>query len=170
MSTTEFAAPAPTFTLKSHELGGQLANKHYASGGGYTGENQSPQLYWENAPADTQGFALTIYDLDAPTGSGFWHWVVFNLPATTHTVAAGAGDPSQQLLPAQAVQSLTDAGTPGYVGAAPNNGPAHRYLITVHALRHQLELAANATPAFVGFTLHFATLAKASLVAYGQKQ
>lgn len=112
---------------------------------------------------------MTVYDLDAPTSSGFWHWVVFNIPPAIHELAAGAGDPSKHLLPEEAVQSMTDAGVPGYVGAAPNEGPAHRYLITVHALRHKLELAASATPAFVGFTLHFATLAKASLVAYGQK-
>lgn len=174
--TTEFAAPtvgdrteAQTFTLKSKELGGQLANRHYANGGGYAGENQSPQLYWENAPAETQGFAVTVYDLDAPTGSGFWHWVVFNIPPTIHEVAAGAGDPGKNLLPAGAIQSNTDTGTPGYAGAAPNEGQAHRYLITVYALSKQLELDKNATPAFVGFTLHFATLAKASLVAYGQK-
>ena len=173
---TEFTAPTGSdraenrpFTLKSQELGGQLTGKHYANGMGFTGENQSPQLYWENAPAETQGFAVTIYDLDAPTGSGFWHWVVFNLPPTSYEVAAGAGDPSQHLLPPGAVQSRTDAGVPGYAGAAPNEGPAHRYLITVHALRQLLDLEQRATPAFVGFHLHFATLAKASLVAYGQK-
>ncbi|UOQ69632.1 YbhB/YbcL family Raf kinase inhibitor-like protein [Hymenobacter volaticus] len=164
------AAPTPTFTLKSTELGGQLTAQHYANGMGFTGDNQSPQLYWEHAPAETQSFAVTIYDLDAPTGSGFWHWVVFNLPPTTHALVAGAGDPSKNLLPAEAVQSNTDAGAPGYVGAAPNDGPAHRYLITVYALRHKLELDRNATPAYVGFNLHFATLAKASLLVYGQKQ
>jgi Raf kinase inhibitor-like YbhB/YbcL family protein len=157
------------FTLKSRELGGQLANKHYANGMGYHGENQSPQLYWEHAPAGTQSFAVTIYDLDAPTGSGFWHWVVFNIPANVHELAAGAGNPGKDLLPAGAVQSNTDAGIPGYIGAAPNDGPAHRYLITVHALREKLELEPEATPALVGFNMHFITLAKASLVAYGQK-
>jgi Raf kinase inhibitor-like YbhB/YbcL family protein len=163
-------ALAATFTLKSRELGGQLTNQQYANGMGYNGENQSPQLYWEHAPRETQSFAVTIYDLDAPTGSGFWHWVVFNIPHNIHELATGAGDPGKHLLPDGAIQSNTDAGTPGYIGAAPNDGPAHRYLITVHALSKKLELDKNATPAFVGFNLHFATLARASLVVYGQKQ
>lgn len=163
-------ATIPSFTLRSTELGGQLAPQHYANGNGYTGQNQSPQLSWDHAPADTQAFAVTIYDLDAPTGSGFWHWVVFNIPPTVQELAAGAGDASGQLLPPGALQSTTDMGAPGYVGAAPNEGPAHRYLITVHALRQPLELMPDATPAFVGFSLHFMTLAKASLVAYGQQQ
>ncbi|NML41035.1 YbhB/YbcL family Raf kinase inhibitor-like protein [Chitinophaga sp. G-6-1-13] len=162
-------ATETSFTLKSNELGGQLANKHYANGMGYTGQNQSPQLYWEHAPAATQSFAVTIYDLDAPTGSGFWHWVVFNIPQNIHELAAGAGDPGKDLLPAGAIQSNTDAGMPGYIGAAPNDGPAHRYLITVHALSEKLELNKDATPALVGFNLHFVTLAKASLIVYGQK-
>ena len=162
-------ASLPTFTLKSNTLGGQLSNQQYANGMGYQGENQSPQLYWEHAPAETESFAVTIYDLDAPTGSGFWHWVVFNIPKDVHELVSGAGDPGKGLLPQEAVQSNTDAGVPGYIGAAPNGGPAHRYLITVYALSGQLELDKSATPAFVGFNLHFATLAKASLIVYGQK-
>jgi Raf kinase inhibitor-like YbhB/YbcL family protein len=163
------SATAQTFTLKSDELGGQLTNKHYINGMGFSGENQSPQLYWENAPAETQAFALTMYDLDAPTGSGLWHWVVFNIPASVYELKAGAGDPTKNILPEGAVQSNTDMGTPGYVGAAPPEGPAHRYLITVHALDKKLELDQQVTPALVGFTMHFATLAKASLLVYGQK-
>lgn len=162
-------ATSTSFTLKSNELGGQLAHQHYANGMGYTGLNQSPQLYWEHAPAATQSFAVTIYDLDAPTGSGFWHWVVFNIPSDVHELAADAGDAGKALLPEGAIQSNTDAGMPGYIGAAPNDGPAHRYLITVYALSEKLELHKEATPALVGFNLHFVTLAKASLVVYGQK-
>jgi Raf kinase inhibitor-like YbhB/YbcL family protein len=158
-----------TFTLKSDDLGGQLNEKQYVNGMGFSGENQSPQLYWENAPAETQAFAVTMYDLDAPTGSGFWHWVVFNIPANVQVLPSGAGDPAKNLLPEGAVQSNTDLGEPGYVGAAPPEGPAHRYLITVHALRHLLELDKNTTPSFVGFCMHGATLAKASLLVYGQK-
>ncbi|MCW3466668.1 YbhB/YbcL family Raf kinase inhibitor-like protein [Chitinophaga nivalis] len=158
-----------TFTLKSNTMGGQLPNQQYANGMGFNGENQSPQLYWEHAPEETQGFAVTMYDLDAPTGSGFWHWVVFNIPSHVHELVAGSGDPGKDLLPEGAIQSHTDAGTPGYIGAAPNAGPAHRYLITVHALSKTLALDKNATPAFVGFNLHFATLAKASLVVYAQQ-
>lgn len=162
-------ATETSFTLRSRELGGQLANKHYANGMGYTGQNLSPQLYWEHAPAATKSFAVTIYDLDAPTGSGFWHWVVFNIPSDIHELAAGAGDPGKELLPEEAVQSNTDTGMSGYIGAAPNDGPAHRYLITVHALSEKLALNKEATPALVGFNLHFIILAKASLLVYGQK-
>ncbi|WP_160715595.1 YbhB/YbcL family Raf kinase inhibitor-like protein [Chitinophaga solisilvae] len=169
-ATTAAALSSQTFTLKSNGLGGQLGIQQYANGMGYNGANQSPQLYWEHAPKGTQCFAVTVYDLDAPTGSGFWHWVVFNIPADIQELPAGAGDPSKRLLPDGAVQSNTDAGIPGYIGAAPNDGPAHRYLITVHALSKKLELDHHATPAIVGFNMHFATLAKASLIVYGQKQ
>ncbi|MGO4294328.1 YbhB/YbcL family Raf kinase inhibitor-like protein [Chitinophaga sp. RAB17] len=160
---------AAAFTLKSKELGGQFTNKQYLNGMGFSGENQSPQLYWENAPENTQSFAVTVYDLDAPTGSGFWHWVVFNIPADVHELKPDAGDPSKHLLPDGAVQSNSDLGVPGYVGAAPPDGPAHRYLITVYALSKKLDLDKNVTPAFVSFTMHFDTLAKASLLVYGQK-
>lgn len=158
------------FTLKSNELGGQLTNKQYFNGMGFSGENQSPQLYWENPPEQTQAFAVTMYDLDAPTGSGLWHWVVFNISADVQELKSGAGDSTKNLLPEGAVQSNTDMGVPGYVGAAPAEGPAHRYLITVHALGKKLELDKHTTPALVGFTMNFATLAKASLLVYGQKQ
>jgi len=126
-------------------------------------------LYWENAPAETKYFAATIYDMDAPTGSGFWHWIVFNIPADVHELKPGAGDLKKDLLPAGSVQSNTDMGMPGYCGAAPNEGPAHRYLITIYALNKKLELGQSATPAYVGFNLYFTSLAKASLIVYGQK-
>ncbi|TWJ03203.1 hypothetical protein JN11_00740 [Mucilaginibacter frigoritolerans] len=159
----------PTFTLKSNELGGQLNHEQYSNGMGFTGQNRSPQLYWENAPKDTKAFALTMYDLDAPTGSGFWHWVAFNIPSNVNELLSDAGDPAKNLIPGNVIQSNTDMGTPGYAGAAPPEGPAHRYLITVYALAQEIELDQNATPAYVGFNLHYATLAKASLLVYGQK-
>jgi Raf kinase inhibitor-like YbhB/YbcL family protein len=158
------------FTLKSKDIDGQLTNQQYLNGMGYTGGNQSPQLYWENAPKGTQYFAVTIYDIDAPTGSGFWHWVVFNIPADVHELKSDAGNVSKNLLPAGTIQSTTDFGAPGYGGAAPPPGPAHRYIITVYALSKKLELDKSATPAFVGFNLHYATLGQASIIAYGQKQ
>jgi len=163
------SALAQTFTLKSKELSGQLTNRQYANIMGFTGENQSPQLYWENAPAGTKSFALTVYDPDAPTGSGFWHWLIFNIPPDVTELRSGAGDPAKNLAPAGAVQSNTDMGKPGFIGAAPPEGPAHRYIFTVYALSKKLDLDKNATPAFVGFNIHFATLAQASLIAYGQK-
>lgn len=156
------------FTLKSDELGGQLQSENYINGMGHSGQNRSPQLLWENAPADTVSFALTMYDLDAPTGSGFWHWVLFNIPSNINHIPAGAGDINADLLPKEVIQSNSDLGIPGYAGAAPPPGPAHRYVITVHALNTILDLDKNATPAIVGFNLNFATLAKASLLVYGQ--
>ncbi|AKD55482.1 YbhB/YbcL family Raf kinase inhibitor-like protein [Spirosoma radiotolerans] len=162
-------ASARSFTLKSNELGGQLAQQHYSNGMEFAGQNQSPQLFWENPPQHTKAFAVTMYDLDAPTGSGLWHWVVFNIPAGVHELKADAGDPTQNLLPQGAVQSKSDLGVPGYVGAAPPKGPAHRYLITVYALSQNLALDQQATPALVGFSMHYVTLAKASLLVYGQK-
>jgi len=160
---------ATIFTLKSNELGGQLNQEQYVRGMGFTGQNRSPQLYWENPPKETVAFALTMYDLDAPTGSGFWHWVVFNIPANISELPSDAGNPVKNLMPDNVIQSNTDMGTPGYAGAAPPEGPAHRYLITVYALAQKLDLDKNATPAFVGFNLNYVTLAKASLLVYGQK-
>jgi Raf kinase inhibitor-like YbhB/YbcL family protein len=161
---------AQTFTLKSKDLGGQFSAKQYANFMGYTGDNQSPELSWENAPAGTQSFAVTMYDLDAPTGSGFWHWVVYNIPVSTTELKTGAGDISKHLLPAEALQGNTDMGMPGYVGPAPTPGPAHQYIFTVYALKSKLTLDKNATAAFVGFNLSGNVIAKASIVAYGQKQ
>ena len=159
---------AQTFTLKSNDLGGQFSNKQYNSFMGYTGENQSPALSWENAPAGTKAFAITMFDPDAPTGSGFWHWVVYNIPADVKELKAGAGNAAKGLLPAGAVQGLTDFGAPGYGGPAPTPGLPHMYLITVYALKSPLTLDKGATAAYVGFNLNMNMLAKASIVAYAQ--
>ncbi|TDX00850.1 YbhB/YbcL family Raf kinase inhibitor-like protein [Dinghuibacter silviterrae] len=163
------AAQAQTFTLRSNELGGQATNRQFFSGFGCHGDNVSPQLSWTDAPAGTQAFAVTMYDKDAPTGSGFWHWVVFNIPANVLELKSGAGDASKGLLPAGAIQSVTDFGKPGYGGPCPPPGTPHQYLITVYALKNKLNLDASASPAFVGFNLHFNMLAEASIVMYGQQ-
>ena len=84
-------ASAQTFTLKSNDVGGQATNKEFFNGFGCSGQNISPELHWENAPAGTQAFAVTIYDKDAPTGSGFWHWVIFNIPSDVMELKSGAG-------------------------------------------------------------------------------
>lgn len=164
------ASPAPTFTLKSDELGSQFLNAQYLNGMGYTGGNQSPQLSWEHAPSGTKSFAVTIYDLDAPTGSGFWHWVMFNIPPNVHELKADAGNLKNKLTPEGAIQSNTDFGGPGYGGIAPTPGPAHRYLITVYALSQKLDLNQSATPAYVGFSMAGVTLDRASLLVYGKKR
>src|SRR5688572_4341251 len=131
---------AQTFTLKSKELGGQFKAKQYANSMGCTGDGESPQLSWENPPAGTESFAITVYDPDAPTGSGFWHWVIYNIPAGTTEVKADAGNPNGKKTPKNAVMANNDSGTPGYIGPCPPPGPAHRYIITIYALKTKLEL------------------------------
>lgn len=148
-----------TFTLTSTDLtdGGALAQDQVYSGG-----NRSPQLSWSGAPEGTKSFAVTCYDPDAPTGSGFWHWTVANIPANVTTLAAGA---SSAGLPAGAVEGRTDFGAPGFGGAAPpaGHGP-HRYIFTVFAIdTDKLEVTSDNSGAVFGFNLHFHTLAKASI-------
>lgn len=165
-------AMAQDFTLKSSEIGaeGQMPRAMYATDKGFDGEDQSPQLHWENAPKGTKFFAVTIFDKDAPTGHGFWHWVIFDIPSHVHELKAGAGDLSKNFAPAGSVQSMTDAGKPGYVGAAPAVGPpVHRYVITVYATDKKLELDEKASPAVVEAALAPVTLAKSSLLVYGRR-
>lgn len=164
-------ANAQEFTLQSADLGGQLTLAQVFSGFGCTGKNISPALKWTNAPAASKSFAITVHDPDAPTGSGWWHWLVFNLPPGTNELKAGAGNPQNGLLPKGAVQSVTDYGKPGYGGACPPMGDkAHRYIFTVYALDvAKLDLDEKAAPAMVGFTLNQHAIAKASLIAYYQR-
>ncbi|MFN3353361.1 MAG: YbhB/YbcL family Raf kinase inhibitor-like protein [Brevundimonas sp.] len=125
----------------------------------YAGGNRSPHLKWSGAPEGTKSFAITCYDPDAPTGSGFWHWTVANIPADVTEIAAGGP------VPAGAVEGRTDFGEPGFGGAAPppGHGP-HRYIFTVFAVdTDKLEVTPEDSGAKFGFNLHFHTLAKAQL-------
>jgi Raf kinase inhibitor-like YbhB/YbcL family protein len=161
---------AQTFTLKSSDVGGQATNKQMFNSFGCHGDNVSPQLSWENAPEGTKSFAVTIYDKDAPTGSGFWHWVIFNIPASANELKTDAGNVSKSIAPAGAIQSATDFGVPGYGGPCPPPGGPHEYLITVYALKvDKLNLDKTATPAFVGFMLNQNTILKASIVMYAKQ-
>lgn len=138
---------------------------------GCTGGNVSPALSWSGAPANTKSFAITVYDPDAPTGSGFWHWVVFNIPANTTSIPKGAGDPKSNLMPAGAVQSRTDFGVPGYNGPCPpEHDKAHRYRFTLFAVDiDKIDANADTPAAVIGFNLHFHTIAKKTFVAtYGR--
>ncbi|RZK17797.1 MAG: YbhB/YbcL family Raf kinase inhibitor-like protein [Pedobacter sp.] len=157
-----------TFTLSSKDLGGQSTKTQEFNGFGCSGENQSPQLSWKNAPEGTKSFAITMYDPDAPTGSGFWHWVVFDIPANTNELVTGAGNAKLNLTPKEAIQSLTDYGIKGFGGPCPPEGHGfHQYIITVYALKtDKLGLNDSINPAIVGFNLWNQTLAKASIVAY----
>jgi Raf kinase inhibitor-like YbhB/YbcL family protein len=163
------ASFAQTFTLKSNDVGGQATNKQFANVFGCHGENISPQLSWENAPAGTQSFAVTIYDKDAPTGSGFWHWVIFNIPPTVTELKTNAGDITKPIAPKEAIQGITDYGMHGYGGPCPPPGAPHEYLITVYAVKTKLDLTKDTMPAVVGFMLNSNLLAKASIVMYGKQ-
>jgi Raf kinase inhibitor-like YbhB/YbcL family protein len=163
------AIAAEPFTLTSSDLvaAKALSSAQVFSGMGCTGANLSPALAWKNAPANTRSYAITAYDPDAPTGSGWWHWVVFNVPAGTQAVVTGAGKADSKTLPAGAVQSRTDFGTPGYGGACPPPGSkSHRYQFTVFALDvDTLPLPPDSSAAMVGFNLNAHKLASAQIEA-----
>jgi len=135
------------------------------NGFGCAGQNLSPALEWSDPPAGTRSYAVTLYDPDAPTGSGWWHWVAFNQPTDVVALPEGAGAPSAGLMPAPAVQSRTDFGAPGYGGPCPPAGASpHRYVFTVFALGiERLPLDRTASGAMVGFLLRQNALASASL-------
>ena len=134
-------------------------------GFGCGGENVSPHLKWAGPPADAKSFAITCYDPDAPTGSGFWHWLVVNLPSSVHELAEGAGS-TRGKLPEGALQTRTDYGLPGYGGPGPPKGDhPHRYLFTVFAVAvDRLDVKADTSAAVVGFNLHFNTIATAKIM------
>ena len=163
------AAPAAAFKLESPDIksGGTMDKKFEANVFGCTGENKSPALKWSGAPKDTKSFAVTVYDPDAPTASGFWHWAVANIPASVTELPSGAGDKDDPQLPDGAVQLRNDGGFAGYVGAAPPSGHGtHRYFVVVHAVdTDTLDVDADTTPAVLGFNLFFHTLGRATLVA-----
>ena len=157
-----------TFTLSSNDLGGEATVNEEFNGFGCTGENQSPQLSWKNAPEGTKSFAVTMYDPDAPTGSGWWHWVVFDIPADTKELVSSAGNIELNLTPEGVIQSITDYGANGYGGPCPPEGHGlHQYIITVYALKtDKLGLNEKTNPAVVGYYLWNNTIAKASIVTY----
>lgn len=134
-------------------------------GFGCAGGNVSPHLKWTGAPAGTGSFAITCYDPDAPTGSGFWHWVVCNIPPDVTELAAGAGS-AGGAMPAGSLQSRTDFGKPGYGGPCPPEGDhPHRYLFTVFAVgKDRLDANADTSAAVIGFQLNFNTLARATIM------
>jgi Raf kinase inhibitor-like YbhB/YbcL family protein len=162
-------AMSAAFSIDSPTIkpGGALSSAQVFNGMGCTGKNISPALQWKNAPSGTKSFAVTLYDPDAPTGSGWWHWVVYNIPASVTALPEHAGDAAGQLLPAGAAQGRTDFGTPGFGGACPPVGDKpHRYILTVYALKtEKIDVPADSSAAMVGFMLHANELAKASITA-----
>jgi Raf kinase inhibitor-like YbhB/YbcL family protein len=176
MSTNNPFAGLPevaTFTVTSTNLrdgeplpASQLSGVFGISGG----EDRSPQLSWQGAPEGTKSYAVTVYDPDAPTGSGFWHWAVANIPAEVTELPEGAGNDTGAQLPVGAVQLPNDARMPRFIGAAPpaGHGP-HRYFITVHALDvPDIGVPADGTPAVLGFTMASHILGRATIVGMAQ--
>jgi len=159
----EFLPELPSFTLTSTDFAdGQPWKNAQVSGiMGAGGEDVSPQLSWSGFPEETQSFAVTVYDPDAPTASGFWHWAVANLPATVTDLPSGIGDGS--LLPGDALTLVNDAGIRRFLGAAPPQGHGyHRYYVAVHAVKvPRLELTEDASPAYLGFNLFMNSIARA---------
>jgi Raf kinase inhibitor-like YbhB/YbcL family protein len=162
----------PTFTVTSSSFadGQPLANAQVSGIMGAGGEDVSPQLSWSGFPEETRSFAVTVYDPDAPTLSGFWHWAVANLPADVTELPADAGDGRE--LPGDALELVNDAGMRRFIGAAPppGHGP-HRYYVAVHAVDvDKLDLSEDASPAFLGFNLFQHAIARAYIHAtYEQK-
>jgi Raf kinase inhibitor-like YbhB/YbcL family protein len=157
-----------TVTSNSFKDGDYLTKEFVLSadfGFGCAGRNKSPHLKWSGVPAGTKSLAITCFDPDAPTGSGFWHWVVVNIPPDVTELATGAGNPGGKLPPG-ALQTRTELGNSGYLGPCPPEGDhPHRYLFTVFAVsKDKLDVAADTSPAVVGFNLHFSTLAKAVIM------
>lgn len=166
------AQAAGGFTLSSPDIkaGGTIAQRFEFNGFGCAGDNKSPALKWSGAPKATKAFAVTMYDPDAPTGSGWWHWMVINLPADVSALAADAGAVGGANLPAGASQARIDFGVAGWGGVCPPAGDKpHRYIFTVYALKDKLEVPADATAALTGYMIHGNSLGQASFTAkYGR--
>lgn len=162
-SAADFQLSSPTIKPDSTLTADQVFN-----GFGCTGNNISPELVWANAPEGTKSYALTVYDPDAPTGSGWWHWVAYNIPANTNKIAAGAGTVDGKNLPTGTAQGRTDFGSTGFGGACPPEGDKpHRYIFTLHALKtEKLEIPEGATAALIGYMINANRIAQTGFTAY----
>jgi Raf kinase inhibitor-like YbhB/YbcL family protein len=171
----DFMPPVPSFTVESSDVaaGQQMSNAQVFDGFGMTGQNISPELRWHGFPPETQSFAVTCFDPDAPTGSGFWHLVLLDVPASVTELRTGAASGDLSGLPPGSFCVRNDYGVKAFGGAAPPQGdPPHRYVFAVHALDLP-SLAAegvdsDVSPAVAGFNLRFHTIARGLLIpVYG---
>ncbi|HVN44275.1 MAG TPA: YbhB/YbcL family Raf kinase inhibitor-like protein [Steroidobacteraceae bacterium] len=160
------------FTLTSADFtdGSTLATAQVFNDMGCKGQNISPALAWSGTPSGTQSFALLVHDPDAPTGSGWWHWVVYNIPPEVSSLPAGAGDPKKGTMPKGAVQGRTDYGTVGYGGPCPPPGKPHHYNFKLYALKvPKLEVPEGASAALIAYNVRAHALAEAQLTGmYGR--
>ena len=175
LTLTSDAAGA-AFHVQSADIkpGATIASEQTFNGFGCTGQNVSPALEWSGAPKDTKSFAVLVHDPDAPTGgAGWWHWIVYNLPASTTKLAKGAGKADGSALPPGAASAVTDFGSAGYGGPCPPEGDKpHRYLFTVYALQtDKLDVPKGATASLVGFMVNANAIARTTLTGmYGRKK
>jgi len=160
------------FTLTSPDItnGKEIPEAQVFNSFGCSGRNISPALYWRNVPAGTKSFALLVHDPDAPTGSGWWHWIVYDIPAGVSSLPADAGNPKKNSMPGKAVQGRTDFGTPGYGGPCPPPGKPHRYYFRLYALKvPKLDVPADATAALIGYSVNASSLGVAQILGlYGR--
>ncbi len=157
----------PAFELSSPEVGPGSYLPLWARASGAGGEDRSPTLSWSGAPSATRSFVVTVYDPDAPTGSGYWHWAVYDIPAEVTALPADAGNPDAGLLPEGAITVANESRAERFEGAGPPPGDGdHRYVFTVSALDvEHLELPAGCTPAALGFVMRTSVIGRAQFVA-----
>lgn len=171
LASPAFAGP---FVLQTQDAGphGVLAKRFEYRGFGCHGENLSPEFHWSGAPAGTRSYVLTIFDRSAVrlSKSGWWHWVLFNIPASVHQLKEKAGDPASGLAPAGSREGITDYGTAGYGGPCPPKGdPAHEYVVTLYALKATLPVQGPVTGAQITYMARHSAIARAHLVLRYQR-
>jgi hypothetical protein len=163
---------AAEFSISSSDLknGNTISEKHVFEGFGCKGQNISPQISWNSAPKETKNFALTVYDPDAPTGSGWWHWLVLNIPASYEKLPQNFGAQKGFRLKRDILQIRNDYGIFGFGGPCPPQGDKpHRYIFTIYALKAPIDLNYTASAALAGFMINQNTIAKSSFEAtYGR--
>jgi Raf kinase inhibitor-like YbhB/YbcL family protein len=169
-SLSSASAQGRGFTIRSNNIieGSVISNKHVFDGFGCTGKNLSPHISWRGAPQETQSFALTVYDPDATTGSGWWHWVVLNIPKNYSSLPTNFGERNQFQIRDEVNQIRNDFSNFSFGGPCPPSGDRpHRYVFTIYALRtSKLALQENASAALAGFLINQSSIGQASFTAY----